>query len=223
MLKSFSVLIFAVALAMSACSGEEQEHVTAVENGGDVAAGIIAAVGDSLTAGFGLDEEESYPYLLQQKLEEDGYNYKVVNAGMSAETSSGTLSRIDWILTLDPDIIILETGANDGLRGIDPKVVKTNIGEILQKLEQAGVTVLLAGMKMVWNLGPLYVRQFNGIYPSLADQYNLEFMPFFLQDVAMKVDLNQADGIHPNAKGYQLIAENIYPYVVKVIEKRESR
>ena len=136
----------------------------------------IVAVGDSLTAGYGLDESESYPVLLEKKLQAAGYNYKVVNAGVSGETSSGTLSRMQWILTLKPDIVILETGANDGLRGIDPKLIEKNLREILQILKEREVVVLLAGMKMVWNLGPIYVASFNGIYPQLAKEFDVRFL-----------------------------------------------
>jgi acyl-CoA thioesterase-1 len=206
-----------VLLSLSGCSSEESEVVDPLQF-----SGTIVALGDSLTAGYGLDEEQSYPALLQKKLNDEGYQYRVINAGVSAETSSGTLARIEWILTMNPDIVILETGANDGLRGLDPQLVEDNIREILQILESRQVTVLLVGMKMVMNLGPLYVEKFNSIYPELAEEFDVELMPFFLEDVAMKTELNLADGVHPNEKGYQLITENIYPYVVKVIEKRKG-
>jgi acyl-CoA thioesterase-1 len=182
----------------------------------------IVAVGDSLTAAYGLDQSESYPALLEKKLQAAGYKYRVVNGGVSGETSSGTLSRMEWILTLKPDIVILETGANDGLRGIDTQIVERNIREILQLLEGRDVIVLLAGMKMVWNLGPAYVSRFNSIYPKLTEEFDVLFFPFFLEGVATKSRLNLNDGIHPNAQGYQIITENIYPYVVEAIERREE-
>ncbi len=182
----------------------------------------IVAVGDSLTAGYGLDQSESYPALLEKKLQAAGYDYRVVNGGVSGETSSGTLSRMEWILTLKPDIVILETGANDGLRGIDTQIVEKNIREILQLLEKRDVVVLLAGMKMVWNLGPDYVGKFNGLYPKLAEEFDVLFFPFFLEGVATQSRLNLNDGIHPNAEGYEIITENIYPYVVQAIERRED-
>ncbi|WP_240192133.1 arylesterase [Desulforhopalus vacuolatus] len=180
----------------------------------------IVAVGDSLTAGYGVDEGAAYPALLEEKLRTDEYNYNVVNAGVSGETSSGTLSRMEWILTLEPDIVVLETGANDGLRGIDTEVAEKNISEILQLLKDKDVVVVLAGMKMVWNMGPAYVAQFNRIYPKLAKEFDVVYMPFFLEGVATRGNLNQGDGIHPNAQGYQIIAENIYPYVVQAIKKK---
>ena len=182
----------------------------------------IVAVGDSLTAGFGVAEEQSFPALLEKKLQADGHQYRVINAGVSAETSSGTLSRLEWILTLQPDIVILETGANDGLRGIDPQVAENNIREILKTLKERDVGVLLAGMKMVLNLGPIYVAKFNALYPRLAEESGAVFMPFLLEGVAMQGALNQADGVHPNAAGHQKIAENIYPYVLQAIKRRQG-
>ncbi len=183
----------------------------------------IVAVGDSLTAGLGVAEEGSYPAQLEQRLQADGYAYRVVNAGVSSETSSGTLSRLEWVLTLNPDIVILETGANDGLRGIDPQVAENNIREILKTLGDRQVVVVLAGMKMVRNLGAIYVGRFNGIYPRLAEESGAVFMPFFLEGVAMQAGLNQADGIHPTAAGYKKIVDNLYPYILEAIKRREGK
>lgn len=213
--------MFITVLALAACNGsegpEQKNRDVVRENQG--APRVIVAVGDSLTAGYNLDPEDSYPFLLEGKLKERGYDYKVVNAGISAETSSGTLARIEWVLTLKPDIVILETGANDGLRGIDPQLTRKNLAEILTILEEHEVAVLLAGMQMVWNLGPFFVTEFNKNYPELAKEYGVVLMPFFLEDVAMQSHLNQADGIHPNRQGNMIIAENILPYVEKVIAK----
>ncbi|MEE4243101.1 MAG: arylesterase [Desulfopila sp.] len=181
--------------------------------------GVIIALGDSLTAGLGVELQHSYPALLQKKLEDAGYFFKVVNAGVSGETSSGTLSRLNWILSRDPDIVILEIGANDGLRGIDTELVEKNIEEIILTLRDRGVITVLAGMQMVWNLGEDYTERFNRLYGTLAEKYDLVFMPFFLKDVATVASLNRADGIHPNEKGYEIITANIYPYVVEAIER----
>jgi acyl-CoA thioesterase-1 len=223
MAKNFYVILLVMTLAMTliGCRQDPQEKVQSRERNG--AMKIIVAIGDSLTAGQGLAEEAGYPAQLEKKLQADGYNYKVVNAGVSAETSSGTLSRLEWILTMAPDIVILETGANDGLRGIDPQVAENNIREILKTLIGKDVVVLLAGMKMVRNLGPSYVARFNAVYPKLALEFDLVFYPFFLDGVAMKSELNQVDGIHPNARGYSVITENIYPFVVQAIKRREGR
>ena len=185
--------------------------------------GLVVAVGDSLTAGLGVAEEESYPARLETLLAGSGLHFRVVNAGISGETSSGVLARIDWILKLDPDIVILTTGANDGLRGIDPELVGKNIENSVKKLLDRQVIVVLAGMKMMTNLGPEYTASFNSIYPTISERYPVVFMPFFLEDVAMVKELNQEDGIHPNSSGYEVIADNIVPYIKEAIMKLNSR
>lgn len=220
MVRTFCVIMLIICLSVSGCNQEQEKNPETGKP--NVTLGTIVAVGDSLTAGYGLDESDSYPALLEKKLQAAGYNYKVINGGVSAETSSGTLSRMDWIMTLEPDIVLLETGANDGLRGVDPQLAEKNIREILEILKNRDVVVLLLGMKMVWNLGPVYVSEFNSIYPRLAQEFDVVYLPFFLEGVAMKSALNQGDGIHPNAAGYKKIMENIYPYVLEVIEKREG-
>ena len=182
-------------------------------------AGVIVAMGDSLTAGLGVAPNESYPALLEKLLVERGLNYRVVNAGISGETSSGAKARIDWVLKLNPDIVILETGANDGLRGIDPRLVEENIEQIIVRLKQEEVTVILTGMMMLTNLGKTYVSAFNELYSKLASRHDVVFMPFFLKDVAAEPSMNQTDGIHPNPTGYQIIAANLLPYVEKAIEQ----
>ncbi len=209
-----------VAFLLVGCE-REAEEVEQVEE--ETYIGTIVAVGDSLTAGYGLDEGDAYPAQLQQKLLEDGRKYEVINAGVSGETTSGTLSRLNWILTQQPDIVILETGANDGLRGLELSVPRENISKILKKLEDQGVVTVLTGMNMVWNLGPQYTSEFNAIYPALAKDYDVVFMPFFLQGVAAVAELNEQDGIHPNAKGYAVVVENLYPYVIEAIQVLEKR
>lgn len=179
--------------------------------------GTIVCVGDSLTEGAGVAEEQAYPALLKQKLAADGHPYAVINAGISGETSSGTLSRIHWILTLKPDIVILETGANDGLRGTDPKLTQKNITEIVRILKAKGVIVVLAGMEMLRNMGTDYTTAFREIYTTVAREENISRIPFFLDGVAGKPRLNQPDGIHPTAEGYKVITEKIYPYVLEAI------
>ena len=216
-------MILLTMLALLGCDRDKPEVSEMQKRPEEQAMKTIVAVGDSLTAGLGLAEDEGYPALLEKKLQADGYNYKVVNAGVSAETSSGTLSRLEWVLTMNPDIVILETGANDGLRGIDPQVLESNIREILEILKEKDVVVLLAGMKMVRNLGPVYVGRFNAVYPQLAGEFEPVFFPFFLEGVAMQGTLNQADAIHPNVQGYRKITENIYPYVLEAIRRREGR
>jgi len=196
--------------------GAAQSH--AAPSSSPRSTGIIVAVGDSLTAGFGVNEEEAYPAQLEKKLRSAGYDWQVVNAGISGETSSGTLLRVRWVMKLKPDIVILETGANDGLRGIDPAVTRKNMDETIRILKQQNVTVVLAGMKMFRNLGQRYTQGFAANYPGLAKKHDLILIPFFLQGVAGIPSLNQSDGIHPTAEGYRIITDTIYPYARKAIE-----
>jgi acyl-CoA thioesterase-1 len=184
--------------------------------------GIIVAVGDSLTEGLGVAEEFAYPALLEKKLRSADYHYRVINAGVSGETSSGTLARIQWVLTLKPNIVILVIGANDGFRGIDPELIKTNILKIVRVLREKKVTVLLGGMQMGQNLGKEYVTAFENIFPLVARQENVGFVPFFLTGVAANPKLNQADGIHPTAEGYRVVVDHIFPYVIETIEAHKA-
>ena len=185
--------------------------------------GLIVAMGDSLTAGLGVPEAQAYPALLERKLRADGYAFKVINAGVSGETSSGALTRTEWMLTLNPDIVILETGANDGLRGVDPSLMRDNINAIVKMLRAKHVVVMLAGMRMVHNLGESYTRAFAEVYRQIAQQHDLIFMPLFLQDVGGEASLNQSDGIHPTAAGYERIVDNLYPHVMAAIQKLRSQ
>jgi acyl-CoA thioesterase-1 len=182
--------------------------------------GTIVAFGDSLTAGDRLDENEAYPARLQELLATGGESWRVVNAGVSGETSSGALSRVEWILeSLSPDIVILETGANDGLRGIDVDLARENILSIVTRLQEEGVTVVLAGMQMVKNLGEDYGQSFAALYGEVAAETGAILIPFFLEGVAGDPSLNLDDGIHPNADGCRIIAGNVYPYVREAIER----
>ncbi len=188
--------------------------------------GTILAIGDSLTEGYGLEEADAYPALLQQRLLADGHRYKVINAGISGETTSGLRSRIDWAITLAPDIVIIEAGANDAVRGIDPALIKGNIEAVILTLKERNIRIILAGMRIYENLGPGYADTFENIYPNLAKVHDLIYMPFFLKDVAGNPGLNQQDGMHPTAEGYRIISNNIYPYVVEAIKqlkKKEKR
>lgn len=184
--------------------------------------GTIVAFGDSLTEGYGVDDRDAYPARLERKLKEAGYKWRVINAGISGETSSGALSRVGWVLKLKPDIVILETGANDGLRGVDPGLTKGNIDEIVQTLKGNGVTVVVAGMRMVTNMGRDYTEAFAAIYPAVAKKRDVILIPFFLGGVAGEPGLNQADGVHPTAEGYRIVTETVYPFVRKAIEERKK-
>lgn len=170
----------------------------------------IVFLGDSLTAGLGLAADQSYPALLQRKLDERGYHYEVVNAGVSGDTSAGGVRRLDWSLEGDVKILVVALGANDGLRGLSPQDLKANLSAVLDRASQQGITVILAGMEAPPNYGADYTRQFRDVYVDLAKTYEVRFVPFLLQGVAGISGLNQADGIHPNARGAQLVADLVW-------------
>jgi acyl-CoA thioesterase-1 len=177
---------------------------------------VIVFYGDSLTAGYGLDPESAFPALVEKALLEKGKEVRVVNAGLSGETSAGGLSRIDWVLRNPADIFVLELGANDGLRGLPIEQTEKNLQSIIDKVKARNprVKIVVAGMMVPPNMGPDYSEKFRKVFPELARRNNAILIPFLLQDVAGDEKLNQADGIHPNIKGHQLVAGN----VVKVLE-----
>ncbi|MEP6847852.1 MAG: arylesterase, partial [Acidobacteriota bacterium] len=171
----------------------------------------IVVFGDSLTAGFGLTENESYPYLLQQKLNTDGFDFEVVNAGVSGDTSLGGLERADWVLDSgDVKYLVLELGANDLLRGIPVAKMKANLEGIIKKAQARNINILLCGMLAPPTMGADYQRDFNNAFPDLATAHKLNFLPFVLDNIALKKELNQADGIHPNADGEKIMTDNVY-------------
>ena len=175
---------------------------------------VISAFGDSITAGFGVSEEEAYPAQLQKKITNEGYhNYLVINNGVSGETTAGGLARIDWVLDNNVSILILVLGGNDMLRGIDVDNTYYNLSRIIEKAQEKNVQVILGGMEAFDNLGVDYVTSFNALYPRLSKEYNIPLIPFFLEGVALNPLLNIDDGIHPNAKGYNIVVENIWPYL----------
>jgi acyl-CoA thioesterase-1 len=185
--------------------------------------GTIVAMGDSLTEGLGVPEEETYPALLQKALRDKGYGYRVVNAGISGETSSGARSRMDWVLRMKPDIIILETGANDGLRGLDPELIRGNIREMVDAFTAEGIVVVLAGMKIFPNLGPAYSKTFADVYTDVGGDKDVILIPFFLEGVAGVPKMNQPDGIHPTEDGYARVVEHIFPYVTAAIDRHQKQ
>jgi len=219
----FLTLVLLVVFAgLFACSDRSSsvDNPSVSQQETDLGFDTIAAVGDSLTAGYGVGEEQAYPALLEKRLLRDGYFIRVVNAGISGETSSGVLSRIEWVIgSLKPDIVILETGANDGLRGVDPTLIQENIERVVTILRENGISVLLAGMRIPPNLGRDYTTRFADLYKKIADKHEISLMPFFLKSVAGDRRYILADGIHPNAQGYGLILDDIYPYVLEVIKQ----
>lgn len=174
---------------------------------------VVLCFGDSLTAGLGVAPDESYPALLAARLHAAGYRYRVVNAGVSGDTTAGGLRRVDWALRLTPDIVILALGANDGLRGQDLAGVRANLDQMVERFQQSGARVLLAGMRLPPNYGRPYAEDFRRMYAAVARNRGLPFMPFLLDGVGGNPRLNQPDGIHPTAEGHRLIAERLWPHL----------
>ncbi|TMQ29817.1 MAG: arylesterase [Nitrospirae bacterium] len=179
----------------------------------------IVAFGNSLTAGLGVPPDQSYPAHLQRTLDAAGYAYRVVNAGVSGDTTAGGVRRVSWVLNSTPTIVILELGGNDGLRGLSLHETQANLERIVQQLQQASVTVVLAGMKLPPNYGQDYTAGFEALYQAVATQYHLTRIPFFLDGVAGSSSLNQADGIHPTGEGYRLIVEKVFPTLEPLLER----
>lgn len=183
---------------------------------------VLVLLGDSLTAGYGLPAEEAFPARLERALAGRDLDVEIRNAGVSGDTSAGGLARLDWAVAPDVDAVVVELGANDALRGVDPAETERNLDAILGWLKERGVDVLLAGMYAPPNLGADYVRRFNAIYPRLAEKHDVPLYPFFLEGVALDPALNQADRIHPNAAGVEIIVERIAPAVAALLRAEEG-
>ena len=197
--------------------------VTISANAGAAAdeAKTIIGFGDSLMAGYGLNQPDSFTVRLEAELKSEGLDVHVVNAGVSGDTTTGGRSRLAW--TIDgqpkkPDLVILELGANDALRGLSPSLTRKNLDWMLAQLKQRGIPVLLAGMMAPPNMGRDYGNEFNAIYPDLAKKYGVAFYPFFLDGVAADPTLNQGDGMHPNPKGVKIIVGKIAPYIITALK-----
>jgi len=172
---------------------------------------LIVAFGDSLTAGLGLTAEQAFPAQLERALRAEGFAARVVNAGVSGDTTAGGKARLDWVLGDKPELVIVELGANDALRGLDPQETERNLDAILSRLQARGARVLLTGMLAPPNLGPEYGRDFDTIFPRLAERHHVALYPFFLAGVAAKPELNQPDGLHPTAAGVAVIVAGLLP------------
>jgi acyl-CoA thioesterase I len=183
----------------------------------------IVALGDSLTAGFGLPPEAAFPARLEAALRAKGHAVQIANAGVSGDTPAGGLARLDWSVPDGTDAVILELGANDGLRGADPNATRTALDTILRRLKQRNIAVLFAGMYAPRNMGPDYVRAFDGIFPALAKTYDVVFYPFFLDGVVGDRALNQGDGIHPTAAGVDAIVKGILPKAEELIARVKAK
>jgi acyl-CoA thioesterase-1 len=182
---------------------------------------VILALGDSLTAGYGLTPESSFPAQLEAALAQKGIAARVVNGGVSGDTSAGGLARLDWLLDEKPDLVIVELGANDGLRGLDPAATRGNLDRIAARIRESGAHVLLTGMRAPPNLGSEYGAAFAALYGDLAKKHGAAYYPFFLEGVAADPALNQEDGIHPTAEGIAVIVENILPVVTGALAEAE--
>lgn len=191
----------------------------------EVAKKRIVFFGDSITAGYGLDPAEAYPAVIQRRIDALDWPFKVVNAGVSGETSAGGLRRIDWVLQNPVDVLVLELGANDGLRGLPVTGMKHNLEEIIKytRKKNPNVSVVLAGMRMPPNLGQQYASDFGAAFPEVAEETGVELIPFLLDDVAGHPLLNQFDGIHPTARGHRIVADNVWEVLKPILESRLHR
>jgi acyl-CoA thioesterase-1 len=178
---------------------------------------LVVFLGDSLTAGLGLDEDQAYPARLAARLTAHGTSIRVINAGVSGDTSAGGLARLDWLLGQHPDVVVVGLGANDALRGLPLDDTEKNLREILRRCRAAGARVLLLGMQIPPNYGPDYAGGFAAMYPRIAEDLDVPLVPFLLEGVGGVADLNQADGIHPTAEGQEKVADNVMPHLEKIL------
>jgi len=181
---------------------------------------VLLVLGDSLSAGYGMDRDQSWVSLLDNRLKEGGYSYRIFNSSISGDTTQGGLARLPRLLeTYQPEIVIVELGANDGLRGINPDITRENLSRMIRQSQQAGALVLLAGIRLPPNYGPAYLQKFESIYGDLASEYDTLLVPFFMRGVAMSPEFLQADNIHPNEKGQPVLLDNVW----KVLEPALGR
>lgn len=205
-------------------AAEEIARVEAKAAGSDPSATtndlpVIVFLGTSLTAGYGLEESQAYPALIENRLASEGLDYRVINAGVSGDTSAGGLRRLPWLLRMPVAVLVLELGANDMLRGLEIEQLRTNLENILDQTREAhpSVKFVISGMRAAPNLGREYAEKFDSVYPRLAEKYGAPLVPFLLEDVAARRNLNQADGIHPTAEGHALIAERVWETLAPVL------
>ena len=180
---------------------------------------VIVAFGDSLTAGLGVAPDNSYPAQLQAKLRAEGYDYRVVNAGASGDTTAGGLRRVDWALKSKPALVIVALGANDAMRGQNLASVRANLDAIVARFQKSGARVLVAGMEVPPNYGARYAAEFRRLYVDVASKRGAALMPFLLDGVAGDPRLNQPDGIHPTAEGYRVVVDHLWPYVSPLLKR----
>jgi len=232
-----ALLLLVLCGSLGACGGSEETAGEGERSSGEEAAGgsgndavtgdaaasegelpTVAFLGDSLTAGYGLEESKAFPALLAERFAEEGLPFRALNAGVSGDTSAGGLSRLDWLLSAQPDVVVVELGPNDGLRGLDLEMTEANLRRIVAGARQADARVLLIGMRIPPNYGPDYAGRFQELFPRLADELDLALVPFLLDGVGGVPELNQADGIHPTAEGQAVAADNVAPHLRPLIE-----
>ena len=214
-MRTRSLLLISTCLLLTACGRQAPPPAATPEPAAAAAAPQAARprivfLGDSLTAGLGLEPAQSYPSLVGQRLVREGYPYEIVNAGVSGDTSAGGLRRLQWSLEGDVKVLVVALGANDGLRGLSPAEMKKNLAAVIEQATAKGVTIVLAGMEAPPNFGADYTRQFRDVYRELAQQYRVRFIPFLLLGVAGNGSFNQSDGIHPNVRGAQMVADLVW-------------
>ena len=222
--------VFILFIIMFSCQQQAKQEKTAdqdknnrINNTKDEEQPIILFFGNSITAGYGLELDEAFPAIVQEKLDSMGIDYKVVNAGLSGETTAAGLNRIEWVLRTVPEIFVLELGANDGLRGVDLSETKKNLAGIIEKVRTVNpdVEVVIAGMEVPPNLGAEYTGEFRTLFAELAKEYNTHYIKFLLDEVAGNPDLNQSDGIHPTAEGHQIVAKTVLDALLPIIKQEQ--
>lgn len=233
------VLALALVLALTACAPDEAPATATpppipAATGSeprDGAAGVspepsarverplVVFLGDSLTAGYGVDEDQAFPAVIERRLRESGTPVRVVNAGVSGDTTAGGLARLDWVMRQRPDVLVVGLGGNDGLRGLDPKEAEANLRAIVQRAKDDGAEVLLLGMRMPPSHGADYTKRFEAIYENVARADDVPLVPFLLEGVGGSAELNLPDGIHPTPRGHEVIADNVAPYLSQIVRE----
>ena len=221
----FTILLALIAVMAQPLSGQPKKTVSGRQDSTNTAGErkAILFLGNSLTAGYGLDPEQAFPALIQQKLDSLGWAFEAVNAGLSGETSSGGLRRLNWLMRRKIAVLVLALGGNDGLRGIPPELTRQNLQQIIERTREKnpGVKTVLAGMEAPPNMGADFTRQFRNLYPDIAKANQAALIPFLLKDVGGIPELNQPDGIHPTAEGHRIVAEHVWEVLAPVL--REMR
>ena len=219
-MRGVGVVMMVVYLTASACaSSEEREKAPRAAPAPAANVPLVVFLGDSLTAGYGLAQDEAFPALVGRMLAESGHPVRVVNAGVSGDTTAGGVERLDWLLKQSPQVLVVGLGANDALRGQEPAGAEANLREIVSRAKRSGARVLLLGMRFPPSLGLPFTRRFEEIYPRVAREEHVPLVPFLLEGVGGRSDLNLDDGIHPNALGQRIVAKNVAPYVERIVEE----